>query len=245
MTELDTAPAPAWAAAHENLRSAVVAQRTALRPDRVMVLTEREQALICDTLETVALRLGADPSVPWRALAAIHSRVATGDEYVNAADDLVRKTLEKRALEAHLRLLNERIAAVEEQVVEELVERGDRGGKHDATGASYTLRRQIWAKVPVDVEGLSRDQATAVRADAKAAAGRALIAAGLGDFVREDFHSGTLSAYFREQIKAHDEAQRALPEHERTPKAADEFLPEPLRGLIELDDTPHITVRAS
>ena len=245
MTDLDTAPAPAWAAAREQLRNAVVGQRTAIRPDRALVLTEREQTLILDTLETIALRdLGGD-EIPWQALARLHSRIASGDSYDNPTDELVRKTLEKRALEAAVRRLNGRIADLDEMVVEELAARGDRGGKHDATGASYTLARKIWAKLPVDVEGLPREQADAIRADAKAAAGQALRDAGLGDFVREDFNLNTLSAHFREQIKAYDEAQRALPEHERTPKAAEEFLPAELRGLIELDDTPHITVRSS
>ena len=39
MTELDTAPAPAWAAAREQLRNAVIGQRTAIRPDRAQSAT--------------------------------------------------------------------------------------------------------------------------------------------------------------------------------------------------------------
>jgi hypothetical protein len=244
VTDLDTAPAPAWAAARERLRSAIVAQRTALRPDRALVLTERQQALILDTLETVALRDPGGDEIPWAALEALWELVAQGEEYVNATDELVRKTLEKRALEAAVRRLNARIADLDEQVVEELIDRGDRGGKHDATGASYSMGRKVWAKLDCPLpEHASREDTDAARANVKAAAGRALIDIGLGDMVREDFNLNTLSAYFREQIREYDEAQRALPEHERAPKAAHEFLPAELRGLIELDDTPHITVR--
>jgi hypothetical protein len=92
---------------------------------------------------------------------------------------------------------------------------------------------------------MPRDEADMLRAGVKGAAGHVLREVGLGDFVRPDFNLNTLSAYFREQIKEYRETQLALPEHERVPKAASEFLPEELRGLIELDDTPTITVTRS
>jgi hypothetical protein len=175
------------------------------------------------------------------------SRLLYGDSYDNPTDELIRTTLEKRALEQAVRRLNGRIADLDQQVVEELIERGDTGGKHAGTGASYHVGSKLYARLVVerlgvDPSALSKPEADVHRATAKVAAGAALIEAGLGDFIRPDFNLNTLSAYFREQIKEYRETQLALPEHERVPKAASEFLPEELRGLIELDDTPTITV---
>jgi hypothetical protein len=208
---------------------------TAIRPDRPVVLTEREQLKLAQAMHYLAM--GDDLEA--RRLA---SRLLYGDSYDNPTDELIRTTLEKRALEQAVRRLNGRIADLDQQVVEELIERGDTGGKHAGTGASYRVGSKLYARLVVDVDGMPRDQAEALRAGAKATAGYVLGEVGLGDFVRPDFNLNTLSAYFREQIKEYRETQLALPEHERVPKAASEFLPEELRGLIELDDTPTITV---
>jgi hypothetical protein len=190
---------------------------TAIRPDRAIVLTEREQHKLAH---------------------AMHS-------YDNPTDELIRTTLEKRALEQAVGRLNGRIAELNEVVVEELLERGDTGGKHAATGASYRVGSKLYARLVADTDGMPKHEAEALRAGVKGAAGHVLSEVGLGDFVRPDFNLNTLSAYFREQIKEYRETQLALPEHERVPKAASEFLPEELRGLIELDDTPTITVTRS
>jgi hypothetical protein len=211
---------------------------TAIRPDRPVVLTEREQLKLAQAMHYLAM--GDDLEA--RRLA---SRLLYGDSYDNPTDELIRTTLEKRALESAVRRLNGRIADLDQQVVEELIERGDTGGKHAGTGASYRVGSKLYARLVVDVNGMPRDQAEALRAGVKGAAGHVLSEVGLGDFVRPDFNLNTLSAYFREQIKEYRETQLALPEHERVPKAASEFLPEGLRGLIELDDTPTITVTKS
>jgi hypothetical protein len=211
---------------------------TAIRPDRPVVLTEREQLKLAQAMHYLAM--GDDLEA--RRLA---SRLMYGDSYDNPTDELIRTTLEKRALEQAVRRLNGRIADLDQQVVEELIERGDTGGKHAGTGASYRVGSKLYARLVVDVDGMPRDQADALRAGVKGAAGHVLSEVGLGDFVRPDFNLNTLSAYFREQIKEYRETQLALPEHERVPKAAHEFLPEELRGLIELDDTPTITVTRS
>lgn len=210
---------------------------TAVQPDRVLVLTNAEQTLIVETIRTLAVPGTPDAAdIPWNELARLHDRIAYGDEYVNPVDELARLTLRKRKIETALRHTNGRIAEVDQLVVEELLERGESATKHAATGATLRLARQVWAKV--------------VRADEKptdeekAAAAEGLIAAGLGDYVKPGFNTNSVSAYFREQIKTYDADQRDLPEHERVPRTAESFLPPELVGLIELDDTPTISVRA-
>lgn len=220
---------------------------TAIEPSRVLVLNDDEQRLVIETIESivapfideegVARQLAADDQgVPVRSLMMLRDRVAYGDEYVNPVDELTRITLRKRRLENEVRRCNIRIAQVEEQVVEEFAEAGDTGRKHAGTGATLTLARKIWAKVVKQGEKATPDE--------KAAAAEGLIAAGLDDFVRPDFNTNTVSAHFRELINAYDAEQRQLPEHKRVPRPAADFLPPELQGLIELDDTPHITVRA-
>jgi hypothetical protein len=211
---------------------------TAIRPDRPVVLTEREQLKLAQAMHYLAM--GDDLEA--RRLA---SRLLYGDSYDNPTDELIRTTLEKRALEQAVGRLNGRIAELNEVVVEELLERGDTSGKHAATGASYRINPKMYARLVADTDGMPKSEADEIRAVAKVRASRALMDADLGDFVRPDFNLNTLSAYFREQIKEYRETQLALPEHERVPKAASEFLPEELRGLIELDDTPTITVTRS
>jgi hypothetical protein len=207
---------------------------TAIEPQRVMVLSEEEQ----DVLGHVLGRL-ADTRCE-----TLRGRIFYGENYVNETDELVRVTLRKRRLEEEVRRCNRRIADLEPVIVEQLLELGVSGMKHDATGASLSTSRRVWAKLDVDTDGLDKATAEQMRADQKARAGAALSEVGLGDLVRPDFNLNTLSAVFREQIKEYDEAQRDLPEHERRPKAVQDFLPEPLHGLLRLDATPHITVRA-
>ena len=174
----------------------------------------------------------------------LRHRVAHGDEYANPTDELARVTLRKRRLEGEVRRCNIAIERVEQLVCEDLLEQGHSKVGHAATGATLSLDRKLWAKLDVDTDDLAKDEAEAVRAAAKAAAGDALIEAGLGDYVRSDFNLNSVSAYFREQIKAYDAEQLELPEHERVPRTADSFLPEALRGHLRLDDTPRISVRA-
>jgi hypothetical protein len=218
---------------------------TAIEPSRVLVLDDSEQRLLIETIETIFHAFAGDDSVPHASLRRLHDLIAYGEEYANPTDELVRTTLRKRRLEGEIRRCNAAIERTTEMVVEELADRGDSGGKHAATGASYRIDRKVWARIDVDVEGLPKDEADRRRAEAKAAAAAAMQAnADLAVFVREDFNASTVSAYFREQIKAYDEEQRALPEHERAPRAAEDFLPDELRGLLKLDDTPTIQVRA-
>lgn len=165
-------------------------------------------------------------------------------EYISPTDELTRITLRKRGLEEEIRRINRRIAEVEQTVVDELIARGESGAKHAATGASLRLKRQVWAKLDVDTEGLSSDEETLVKAELKGRAGGALMEAGLGDYVRPDFNLNSISAYFREQVKAYDAEQAELPEDQRVPRDVESFLPEPLRGLLRLDATPKIEVRA-
>jgi hypothetical protein len=137
------------------------------------------------------------------------------------------------------------VADLEPVIVEDWAANVRSGDKHAPTGASLSLTRKVWAKLDVDVENLDKHHADQVRADCKAQVAEALRDVGLGDMVRPDFNLQTLSAYFREQVKQHDAEQRDLPEHERKPLDLDTLIPDDLRGLLVLDATPHITVRAA
>lgn len=211
-------------------------QATAIEPSRVLVLDSEEQFLLGEKLD--------DPSDP--ASIALLKRIVYGDHYINAADELARKTITKRRLEGEIRRLNVAIARCEETVIEEWTTEGMTGMKHAGTGASLGLTRKVWAKLDIDTDGLDRDHAEQIRARTK---GEVCDVMGtlddLRDLVRLDANLNSVSAFFREQIKAYDAEQRDLPEHERVPRDADSFLPDELRGLLKLDATPHITVRAS
>lgn len=209
---------------------------TAIEPSRVLVLNDAEQRAIIDMFVN-ASTVGLDAH-------RLVQRVAYGDEYANPADELARITLRKRRLEEEVRRCNKAIASVEEQVCEDLASEGLTSVKHAATGATLLLDQKIWAKLDVETEGLPKEEADEIRAAIKARAGRALIDAGLGHLVREDFNLNTVSAVFREQIKAYNAEQADLPEHERVPRAPESFLPDELRGLLRIDNTPHISVRA-
>lgn len=204
---------------------------TAIVPDRVIVLSEAEQHIIL--LDAHSRADNTDDSTAAR----LANRIAYGDEYDNPLDELVRTTLRKRRLEAELRHCNARISELDEVVVEQIAEQGATSLKHAATGATARIDTKLWAKVCKAGEKVSDDE--------KAAAAEGLKAAGLGDFVKPGFNTNTVSAYFREQVKAHRAEQAALPEHERRPLPASAFLPPELVGLIELEDTPTISVRAS
>lgn len=213
---------------------------TAIEFNRVLILNEDEQRLLLAALGWVS----HDNSVAALHLEALRSRLAYGDEYINAKDELTRTTLRKRRLEAEVRRCNQAIERCEGLVVDEFLQNGEAGSKHAATGASLVLDRKVYAKLDIDVDDLPDDEAKVARAEAKARAGEGLIAAGLETYVRPDFNLNSVSAYFREQIKAYDAEQRELPEHQRVPRPASSFLPDELKGLLVLNDKPSISVRA-
>jgi hypothetical protein len=206
---------------------------TAIEPQRVLVVNDDQQRLLIAVLE----RAENIPGLAYANPAALRDLVAYGLEYVNPVDELARTTLRKRRLEAEVRRCNQRIADLEEQVAAELMERGEKKVTHAATGASLTLTQKVWAKVCREGDKATDEE--------KGAAGQALIAAGLGDFVRPGFNSNSVSAHFRELYNAHLAEQQALPEHERRPLPVEHFLPEPLKGFIELTNDPAISVRAA
>lgn len=209
---------------------------TAIRPDRVLILTEREQELLAQALH----QLDDDP-----AATRLFNRLYYGDEYQNEVDELVRTTFRKRVLEQAVRQCNRRITELEEPVIDQLIEDGHRKVTHAATGGTAAIDSKLWAKLDVDIDDdTPKTVADEIKARAKAAAGDALIAAGMGEYVRSDFNLNSVSAYFREQVKAYRAEQDLLPENERTPRPVEDFLPEPLRGHLVLDDTPTIRVTA-
>lgn len=206
-----------------------------------MLLNEAEQHTIID----MGLSLSSiDLNESETAVNLLLNRVADGDTYANPTDEFVRKTLAKRRLEAEIRKLNTRLADLDAQLVEEWTEAGRNKDGHAATGATLHLNRRVWAKLDVDTDGLPKVDAEQVRAGVKTQVAIALADAGLGHIVRSDFSLQTLSAIFAERIREYDEQQRMLPEHERVPKAPADFLPDELRGLLVIDATPHVQVRA-
>lgn len=206
---------------------------TAIEPERVLVLNDDQQRLLI----TVLNQASHDPALDYANPNALRDLVAYGQEYRNPVDELARTTLRKRRLEAEVRRCNATIERVEQQVADELVQRGEGKVTHAATGASLTLTQKVWAKVVREGEKPTDEE--------KGAAGQALIDAGLGQFVKPGFNTNSVSAHFRELYNAHLEEQRALPEHQRRPLPVDAFLPESLKGFIELTNDPAISVRAA
>lgn len=174
-----------------------------------------------------------------KAAGVLADRLQFGEEYVNPVDELVRKTSRKRQLEAELRSVNDRLRHLEETVLEEFTERGITGEKHAATGMNVHTARKVWARISKDDPARKE-----VTPEERQRACDALRAAGLGDFVRDDFSTQSLSAHFRQQVKEHDEGQRLLPEHERTPLDVADLLPAECVGAIELTDQPTLSVRS-
>lgn len=216
---------------------------TAIEPVRVMVLTEVEQHLLLDVLD--GAQYGHGPAINASRISALRGRVAYSDEYVNPEDQLTRVTLAKRRLEAEIKRYNRAIEACEEQVVDDWLANARSGSKHAATGATLRLDQKVWAKLEVDDEDLSADDATALKAQVKGDVGEILERIpDLAGMVRPDFNLNTLSAYFREQVRTYNAEQQALPEDERVPRPVESFLPEALQGLLRLEDKPRIQVRA-
>lgn len=214
---------------------------TAVEPSRVLILDESEQYALLDALEHPAnvARAGRQQ--------AVYNHVAYGPEYWNATDEFVRTTFAKRRLEAEIRKLNARLTELDEQLVEEWTEAGRNKDGHEATGATLHLSKRVWAKLDVDTGGLSRDAADSLRRGVKAQLAdrlQSLDEPELAGLVKPDVNLQSLSAIFAERVKEYDEEQRMLPGHERVPRAAADFLPDELRGLLVIDATPHVQVRA-
>lgn len=210
---------------------------TAIEPERVLVLTDIEQTALAARLAALHIVERQEGTTPPSDEVRFLARLMHGEEYADEIDELTRVTLRKRRLEAEVKRCNRRLEDLEPQVAEKLMEHGLKGAKHEATGASLSMSRKVWLKIIREGEKATPEE--------KARVGQALVAAGLDEFVKEDFNSNTVSAYFREQIDQYDLEQQQLPEHERVPRTVDSFIPEPLKGLIELTDDPTISVRAA
>lgn len=209
---------------------------TAIEPIRVLVLDTNEQTILLGVLDELDLTPSEE---------VLHDKLAHGDTYLNEIDEITRLTLRKRRLETEVKRANTRIAELEPIIVEQWAERGSSGEKHDATGASLRRTETLWCKLAVDTDGLARDEANMVRAQAKAEAGAALESmSDFAGFVSLGFNMNTLSAHFREAYKEHIAAQKDLPEHERRPVDLAALMPDELRPYLVLDATPHVEVRA-
>lgn len=103
---------------------------------------------------------------------------------------------EKRKIEADLERIKNRLAEIEPMLLDMWAEAGL--NKITVDGVSMFIHTQLWAGV---ADGATREDAV-----------NGLKAAGLGDFVTENYNSNSLSAYFREQAKNGDMEAIELPE---------------------------------
>ncbi len=201
---------------------------TAIAGTRVIELREDEIATIADALDasgkTVDIKLAA--------------RIADGDEYANEADEYARLTLRDRRLKTERSAIGRRLAELEQALIEDMTEMGVDSLKHAATGKTIRIDSKLWAKYEFEGEKPTDEE--------RAAAGQALIASGLDQYVVPSFNTNSVSAYFREQLKAWKAEQADLPEHERSPLTDDvlrSFLPDGMQDLWRLDNTPTLVVR--
>lgn len=164
----------------------------------------------------------------------LRDRLLHGDEYVNPKDQYVRQTLLKRLHEQAAKKIGVGLEALQNAIIEEMVEEGAQNFKHAATGKTLYLSRKVWARI-------AREGKDATDAE-KAAAMEALREAGLGDYVAENFNVNSLSAHFREEWDKRLQAERDKPEDERLPLTIEDILPEPLAGKIDLSDAPSLNL---
>jgi hypothetical protein len=137
-------------------------------------------------------------------------------------DRYVELKAEKARIERDLRIVKDELAPLEAALLEEFATEGVSGKRHAGTGKLVSIARRVWAR--------------AADGD-KDAAADALEAAGLGDYVQRGFNTNSLSAHFRELVKARQEAGDPVTD-------LDALLPEPLRGRIELTEDAVLSVRS-
>lgn len=102
----------------------------------------------------------------------------------------------KRKVEAELDRIKTRLAEIEPVLLDIWAASGL--NRITVDGVSMFIHSQLWAGI---AEGYTREQAV-----------DGLKAAGLGDFVTENYNSNSLSAFFREQVKNDINEIPALPE---------------------------------
>lgn len=161
--------------------------------------------------------MNATTDVPWDDGSIAVEQIKAGD----LLDQFVAATERKRKLEADLRVVKDEITPLTEQLLEQFAEEGVSGKRHAATGRLVSITRKVWAR--------------AAGGD-KTAASAALKKAGLGDYVEESFNTNSLSAYFREQVKARESEGQPVTD-------LTELLDPALRGAIELTEDHTLSVR--
>lgn len=178
----------------------------------------------------------ANDQLPAELLA---DRLQFGEEYLNELDEFVRLKAHKALIAAAAKKTDGRLAALEAMLIEDFAASGEAGRKHAASGKTVSISRRIWARI----KKADPDRKEILPAERQAACD-ALQAAGLGDFVRDDFSVQSLSAHFGELAKQHTEEQLAVPPEQRTPLNVAALLPEACVGVIDLNDKPTLSVRS-
>jgi hypothetical protein len=144
-----------------------------------------------------------------------------GEQDETTLGQVIELTELKRTLDQELKNVKEALKVPAEKLLTEFADEGVSSKRHADSGKLAYINRQIWARAVADKE-LACDQ---------------LRKAGLGDYVAESFNTHSLSAYFREQIKAAEAEGNAVTD-------LGDFLPDELRGSIELTEDHVIGVRS-
>lgn len=198
---------------------------TAIEPSRVMVLSEDEQWAIVGVFELLPHPL-------------ICNRVAYGDEYTDATDELARTTVRKRRLEAEIKRCNMRIEQLTEPVLDALQSVGAKSLNHEASGC------RIQRDSAVRLQHRDPDWGSVEKAIAKEAAGDAFKALGgdLGAMLKQEWNHRRVESYFRERYLTRVAAEMEKPEHERQPVDPDDILPAEIRAHYRLNVNPRVKV---
>jgi hypothetical protein len=145
-------------------------------------------------------------------MTTVHSSSTTLDRFIELTE-------RKRELEKELRMLKDQLAPLEDDLLDELAQRGESAVRHAATGRLVSIRRQIWARA----------------ANGKPAACAALADVGLSEYVEETFNTHSLSAYYRELATQRRQAGQPVTDLEQ-------LLAPRLRGVIALTEDHRLSV---
>ena len=204
---------------------------TAIEPARVMVLTEDEQR---ELHELLLLDEGRYSPVITR----LRDRIAFGDEYNDAPEEIARRTLRKRRLETEIKRENRRIDDLQEPVIEAIQ-------AASATNRSLTLEfARIQRDDRVDLIYANPNWRKDEQAAAREAAGQIMQSLGppFADFVQPAYNASSVGAFFRERYRNAVEAELDKPEHERQAVDPAAMLPEELRAYLTLHVKPKVKV---
>lgn len=157
---------------------------------------------------------------------AVREHIGQLAEEGNLVDQFVSLTVLKRDLDEVKRKLAAELSDREAELLEDMVDNGQRRIGHTATNKTVYINRKVWARV-VKAGKVTTPEEHAVTA-------AALREAGLSDYQGVKVATAELSAYFRELLK--QESARREASGEQRPVELQELLPAPVRGFIDLTE---------